>query len=78
MNTNLKKALKSATLSAGKWADGFNEGGCVATNYPPYVPAGIKTLRRSGRPDLIPALRRRCDSRRYDVISLEHAKSLWA
>ena len=69
----LRRAIRGAVLAAGAWADKF-EGTTVV--YPPYIPAGIKALERQGRRDLIPALRRRCSSGRWDVTSLSGAKAL--
>ena len=74
MRKELRRALKSAILSAGAWADRF-EG--TTTIYPPYVPAGIKNLKRAGRPDLIPAFIKRTQRcTRWDVSSLSDAKGV--
>ncbi len=69
----LRRALRAAILSAGAWAEKFDG---YTSIYPPHIPAGIKALERQGRRDLIPALRRRCASGRYDVTSLAGAKAL--
>jgi hypothetical protein len=74
-NPVLRRALRAAILSAGAWSERF-QGGAGITFYPPYVPAGIRALVRAGRRDLIPALRRRIDSGRYDITSLRAARSL--
>ncbi len=71
----LRRALRAAILSAGSWAEKFQGGGTV---YPPYIPAGIRALERQGRRDLIPALRRRCATGRYDVTSLRDARAITA
>ena len=76
MRKELRRALKSAILSAGAWADRF-EG--TTTIYPPYVPAGIKALKRAGRPDLIPTFIRRTQRcTRWDVASLRDAVTITA
>ena len=76
MRKELRRALKSAILSAGAWADRF-EG--TTTIYPPYIPAGMKALRRAGRPDLIPAFIRRTQRcTRWDVASLRDAVTITA
>jgi hypothetical protein len=66
-NPALRRALTAAILSAGAWADHFRSDTLV-TVFPPYVPAG--------RRDLIPALRRRVATGRYDVTCLEVARSI--
>lgn len=71
----LKRALRAAILSAGAWSERFGGAG-AGTLYPPYIPAGIRALARMGRRDLIPALRRRCASGRFDVTSLQGAKAI--
>ena len=74
MRKELKRALKSAILSAGAWADRF-EG--TTTVYPPYIPAGTKALKRAGRPDLIPAFIRRTQRcTRWDISSLRDAVAI--
>jgi len=74
MRKELRRALKSAILSAGAWADRF-EG--TTTVYPPYIPAGMKALKRAGRPDLIPAFIKRTQRcTRWDVASLRDAKNV--
>ena len=76
MRKELRRALKSAVLSAGAWAERF-EG--TTTVYPPYVPAGMKALKRAGRPDLIPAFIRRTQRcTRWDVASLRDAVTITA
>jgi len=72
----LRRALRAAVLAAGAWAEKFQGETGPLTFFPPYVPAGIKALERQGRRDLIPALRRRCSSGRWDVTSLSGAKAL--
>lgn len=74
-NPALRRALTAAILSAGAWADHFR-GDTLVTVFPPYVPAGITALTRAGRRDLIPALRRRAATGRYDVTCLEVARSI--
>lgn len=76
-NNDLRRALRGAILSAGAWAENFRDD-TIVTVYPPYVPAGIKALTRAGRRDLIPALRRRIATGRYDVTSLASARELVA
>ena len=74
MGKEFRRALRAAVLSAGAWADRF-EG--TTTVYPPYIPAGIRALRRAGRPDLIPAFVRRTQRcTRWDVASLRDAKNV--
>ena len=74
MRKELKKAISAAVLSAGAWAERF-EG--TTTVYPPYIPAGIRALRRAGRPDLIPAFIKRTQRcTRWDVASLRDAKNV--
>ena len=75
-NNDLRRALRGAILSAGAWAENFDD--TIVTVYPPYVPAGIKALTRAGRRDRIPALRRRSATGRYDVTSLASARELVA
>jgi hypothetical protein len=74
-NPALRRALTAAVLSAGAWAENFR-GDTLVTVFPPYVPAGITALTRAGRRDLIPALRRRCATGRYDVTCLTVARSV--
>lgn len=71
----MRRAMRGAVLSAGAWADRFDG---TTTVYPPYIPAGIVALTRMGRRDLIPALRRRCASGRWDVTSLRDARAITA
>jgi len=74
MRKELKKAISAAVLSAGAWAERF-EG--TTTVYPPYIPAGIRALRRAGRLDLIPAFIKRTQRcTRWDVASLRDAKNV--
>ena len=76
MRKELRRALKSAILSAGAWADRF-EG--TTTIYPPYIPAGTKALKRAGRLDLIPALIKRTQRcTRWDITSLRDAVTITA
>ena len=74
MNPALRRALRSAILSAGAWAERFDNS--TLTWYPPHMPAGIRALRRAGRPDLIPALRKRASSGRWDTWCLKNARWL--
>lgn len=68
MKKEIKKALQSAILSAGAFAEQFDNTFAV---YPPHLPSGIKSLKRQGREDLIPHLRRIVfTSHRWDVSSL--------
>ena len=76
-NAALRRALTAAILSAGAWSENFHSDTLV-TIFPPYVPAGITALTRAGRRDLIPALRRRVASGRYDVSCLRDAKGIVA
>lgn len=69
----MKRAMTSAVLSAGAWADRAG-GGAV---YPPHFGAGRRALLRAGRPDLIESLRRRiAKSAKFDVVSLEMARQV--
>ncbi len=70
----LRRAIRAAVRAAGAWAEKFDG----TTVYPPYIPAGIVALTRMGRRDLIPALRRRCASGRYDVAGLRDARAITA
>ena len=76
MRKELRRALKSAILSAGAWADRFER---TTTIYPPYIPAGTKALKRAGRSDLIPAFVRRTQRcTRWDVTNLRDAVAITA
>lgn len=69
----MKRAMSSAVLSAGAWAEKFG-GGAV---YPPHFGAGRLALLRAGRPDLVESLRRRIErSVKWDVVSLDMARQL--
>ena len=59
MKKILKQALEACKKDAAGWAAKFNDG--TATRHFPRSFAGEKTLRRAGREDLIPALRRRVE-----------------
>ena len=76
MRKELRRALRAAVLSAGAWADRF-EG--TTTVYPPHIPAGIRALKRAGRPDLIPAfIWRTLQCTCWDVASLRDAVAITA
>lgn len=78
MKKELKRALRASVLSAGAWADRFDSDTLI-TVYPPYIPAGIKSLKRAGRTDLIPAFIKRTQRvSRFDVTSLSDAMQLIA
>jgi len=73
MKKELKRALRSSVLSAGAWAERATPD-TMTTIFPPHIPAGIKALKRAGRPDLIPAFIRRTQRcTRWDVTSLNDA-----
>jgi hypothetical protein len=75
MNKELKRAVQAAQLSALAWGKNFDS----PASYPPYIPAGIKSLRRSGRADLIPALRKKLDNDKYytpNVLTFDYLKSI--
>ena len=76
MRKEFRRAIRAAVLSAGAWADRFEGSNTV---YPPYIPAGMKALKRAGRPDLIPAFIRRTQRcTRWDVASLRDAVTITA
>jgi len=70
MNKILKKALKGSILASGDWADYFDSD--PPQWYEADFAAGERALKRAGRGDLAPALRKRCA--KWSVSSLSEAR----